>query len=162
MNTYNTIELCHNALDLAFSEESRLQKCLDINAAKVQNIYTQLGKHTHNKHKGAQEPTPPSFGFAAASPMFLPSAAMVPPPANPASGGFASPVPAAPAPPQLSRAVLTFGANGADAAPFGAPAIWAPANMADAARAAVLAKMNERKRPVRAAPAAKRRRQDSE
>lgn len=146
-NTYNTTELCYNALDQAFSEKSRLEQLLAINATKLQNIYTQLGKHTHNKHKAAQAPKP-FFGFAAASP---PSAALVPPPANPASGGFASPVPAAPtpAPPQLSRAVLTFGA---------------PANVADAARAAVLAKMNERKRPVRAAsaPAAKRRRQDSE
>lgn len=157
-NTYNTTELCYNALDQAFSEKSRLEQLLAINATKLQNIYTQLGKHTHNKHKAAQAPKP-FFGFAAAS---LPSAALVPPPANPASGGFASPAPAAlaaPAPPQLSRAVLTFGANGADAAPFGAPA-----NVEDAARAAVLAKMNGRKRPVRAAPApaAKRRRQDSE
>ena len=52
-NTYNTTEKCPSALDLALSEKSRLQQLLAANENNLQNIYNQLGKHTHDKHRAA-------------------------------------------------------------------------------------------------------------
>ena len=58
---YDTTENCHNALDEALREESRLRQLLAANENKMQDIFVSLGKHTHKTHKAAQAP-PVAFG----------------------------------------------------------------------------------------------------
>lgn len=57
----------HNALDLTLSEKSRLQQLLADNENKLQNIYNQLGKHTHDMHTAALVPSG-GFGFGGFAP----------------------------------------------------------------------------------------------
>ena len=73
-NTYNTTDKCLSALDLALSQKSRLQQLLADNENNLQNIYNQLGKHTHDKHRAAVRAlSGGGFSFGRSAPAPAPS-----------------------------------------------------------------------------------------